>query len=85
MKSFTWTKGRMVTGFDIEAAAIRSFAFDKVVKWLPVPEEHRNASGGKLRRRGRLASPCDVPALGEREIPTHRRRRSGFLGRLFGR
>lgn len=54
MKSFAWTTGRMMTGFDIEAGAIRSFAFDKVVKWLPVPEEHRNASGGKLRRRGGL-------------------------------
>jgi len=54
MKSFTWGTGRMLTGFDIEAGAIRSFEFDKIVKWLPVPEEHRNAGGGKLRRRGGL-------------------------------
>lgn len=54
MKSFTWATGRMMTGFDIEAGAIRSFEFDKVVKWLPVPEEHRNAGGGRLRRRGGL-------------------------------
>jgi phage virion morphogenesis protein len=54
MKSFTWNSGRMMTGFDIEAGAIRSFEFDKIVKWLPVPEEHRNASAGKLRRRGGL-------------------------------
>ena len=54
MKSFAWGNGRMMTGFDIEAGAIRSFEFDKVVKWLPVPEEHRNAGGGKLRRRGGL-------------------------------
>lgn len=54
MKSFAWTTGRMMTGFDIEAGGIRSFEFDKVVKWLPVPEEHRNAGGGKLRRRGGL-------------------------------
>jgi phage gpG-like protein len=54
MKSFTWSTGHMLTGFDIEAGAIRSFEFDKIVKWLPVPEEHRNAGGGKLRRRGGL-------------------------------
>lgn len=54
MKSFAWGNGQMMTGFDIEAGAIRSFEFAKVVKWLPVPEEHRNASGGKLRRRGGL-------------------------------
>lgn len=51
MKSFTWGTDRMMTGFDIEAGAIRSFEFDKVVKWLPVPEEHRNASDGSRRRR----------------------------------
>lgn len=54
MKSFTWGNGQMMTGFDIEAGAIRSFEFAKVVKWLPVPEEYRNAGGGKLRRRGGL-------------------------------
>ncbi|MCI4588617.1 phage virion morphogenesis protein [Sphingobium sp. BYY-5] len=52
MKSFTWAPGRMMTGFDIEAGAIRSFAFDKIVKWLPVPQEHRSAGGSSLRRRG---------------------------------
>lgn len=54
MKSFTWGSGQMMTGFDIEAGAIRSFEFSKVVKWLPVPEEHRNRTGGTLRRRGGL-------------------------------
>lgn len=54
MKSFAWTTGRMMTGFDIEAGAIRSFAFDKVVKWLDVPDEYKNANTGKLRRRGGL-------------------------------
>lgn len=55
MKSFTWGTGRMMTGFDIEAGAIRSFDFDKVIKWLPVPDEHRNkATGGRLRRRSSL-------------------------------
>ena len=54
MKSFAWGNGRMMTGFDIEAGAIRSFEFDKVIKWLPVPDENKNAGGGKLRRRGGL-------------------------------
>lgn len=54
MKSFTWGTGRMMTGFDIEAGGIRSFAFDRIVRWLPVPEEYRNSGGGKLRRRGGL-------------------------------
>lgn len=54
MKSFTWGTGRMMTGFDIEAGGIRTFEFDKIAKWLPVPEEYRNRGGGKLRRRGGL-------------------------------
>lgn len=49
MKSFTWGTGRMLTGFDIEAGAIRSFEFDKIVKWLPVPEEHRSSSAARKR------------------------------------
>ncbi len=44
----------MMTGFDIEAGSIRSFFHDKVIKWLPVDEEHRNASARRLRRRGNL-------------------------------
>src|SRR3546814_75430 len=36
MKSFAWTTGKMMTGFDIEAGGIRSFEFDKIEKWLPV-------------------------------------------------
>ncbi|EIZ77765.1 phage virion morphogenesis family [Novosphingobium sp. Rr 2-17] len=54
MKSFTWGTGSMMIGYDIEAGAIRSFDRDKIVKWLPVPEEHRNRGGGRLRRRGGL-------------------------------
>lgn len=54
MKSFSWGPDRMMTGYDIEAGAIRSFDFNKVVKWLPVPSEYRNTGGGKLRRRGGL-------------------------------
>ncbi|KMS58576.1 phage virion morphogenesis protein [Sphingobium cupriresistens] len=54
MKSFTWATGRIMTGFDIEAGAIRSFDFDKIIKWMPVPDEYRNTGGGTLRRRGGL-------------------------------
>lgn len=52
MKSFTWGPGQKMTGFDIDAGAIRTFEFSKIVKWLPVPPEHANRSGDKLRRRG---------------------------------
>ena len=44
----------MMTGFDIEAGSIRSFFHDKIIKWLPVDEEHQNKTGGRLRRRGNL-------------------------------
>lgn len=53
LKSYTWRNG-MMTGFDIEAGGLRSFFKDKIVKRLPVPPEHQNASGGRLRRRGSL-------------------------------
>ncbi|MDA5192802.1 phage virion morphogenesis protein [Govanella unica] len=54
MKSYV-IEHRMMTGFDIETGAIRSFMVDKVIKWLPVEAEHRNAAGGgMLRRRGSL-------------------------------
>jgi hypothetical protein len=54
MKSFTWGRGRAMTGFDIEAGGIRTFEFAKVVQWLPVPPEYRNRTSGRLRRRGSL-------------------------------
>jgi len=51
MKSWVH-QGALVTGFDIEANAIRSFFWDKIAKYLPVPAGDDNAEGGKLRRRG---------------------------------
>ncbi len=54
MKGFAWDNERKMTGFDIEVGGIRSFQFDKVIKWLPVPEEHRGGGGSKLRRKGGL-------------------------------
>ncbi|MFT3967101.1 MAG: phage virion morphogenesis protein, partial [Sphingobium sp.] len=35
MKSWV-RQGPLITGFDIEASAIRSFFWDKIDKWLPV-------------------------------------------------
>jgi hypothetical protein len=47
-------QGPLMTGFDVEAGAIRSFFYDKVAQWLPVEAAEQNAGAGKLRRRGGL-------------------------------
>lgn len=52
LKSYTIAHG-MMTGFDIEAEGIRSFFYDKITKWLPVPAAYRNAGGG-LPRKGAI-------------------------------
>lgn len=54
MKSWV-RQGPLLTGFDTEAGAIRSFFWDKVARWLPVEGDER-ARGGKLRRRGTIKS-----------------------------
>jgi len=54
MKGFAWDNERKMTGYDVEAGGIRSFHFDKVVKWLPVPQEYRGGGGSTLRRKGGL-------------------------------
>lgn len=53
MKSWV-RQGPLITGFDIEAGAIRSFFRDKIDKWLPVVPGDRAGGGGKLRRRGSI-------------------------------
>ncbi|RDE04689.1 phage virion morphogenesis protein [Sphingomonas aracearum] len=53
MKSWV-RQGPLLTGFDTEAGAIRSFFWDKVAQWLPVAPEEQNAGAGKLRRRGQI-------------------------------
>lgn len=53
MKSWA-RQGPLLTGFDIEAGAIRSFFWDKVDRWLPLEAGEQNKSGGSLRRRGAI-------------------------------
>lgn len=53
MKSWV-RQGPLMTGFDVEAGAIRSFFWDQVASWLPVEAEERNAGAGKFRRRGTI-------------------------------
>lgn len=53
MKS--WVKqGPLMTGFDVEAGAIRSFFWDQVAKWLPVDASEQNVGAGRLRRQGAI-------------------------------
>lgn len=53
LKSFAW-EGRKMTGFDVEAGAVRTFSADKVVKWLPIPAGTGGGGGSSKRRRGSL-------------------------------
>ncbi|MEG3182129.1 phage virion morphogenesis protein [Sphingomonas sp. LT1P40] len=49
----SWARqGPLVTGYDQEAGAIRSFFWDKVAKWLPTGETV--SRGSNLRRRGAI-------------------------------
>lgn len=52
MKSWV-RQGPLLTGFDGEAGAIRSFFWDRIAKWLPV-DGHERVRTGKLRRRGTI-------------------------------
>jgi len=53
MKS--WMRdGPMLTGYDIEAGGIRSFFWDKIIKWLGVSPADQNKGGGKIRNRPTL-------------------------------
>ncbi len=53
MKSWV-RQGPLLTGFDVEAGAIRSFFWDKVDRWLPVDANEQNRGAGKLRRKGSI-------------------------------
>lgn len=65
----SWTKqGPLMTGFDIEAGALRSFEYAKVIRWLPVDPGEDNKGAGKLRR----------PTIRQRAM-FRRIRRSGSL------
>lgn len=48
----SWTKqGPLLTGYDAEAGALRSFEWDKVIRFLPVPPEDENKGAGTIRNR----------------------------------
>ena len=53
VKSYVLQENRKITGFDIKAGAIRTFFLDKM-KSLPWEGPKAPASGGKLRRKGRI-------------------------------
>lgn len=53
MKSWV-RQGPLLTGYDAEVGAIRSFFWDKVDRWLPVEPEDQNKNAGRLRRRGNM-------------------------------
>lgn len=47
-----WRKdGGLLTGFDAEAGALRSFNPAKIIRWLPVTAAEQNKRAGKPRRR----------------------------------
>lgn len=53
MKSWV-RQGALMTGYDIEAGAIRSFFWDEVAEWLPVEAEDRTKPGSRFRRQGKV-------------------------------
>lgn len=53
MKSWV-RQGALMTGYDSEAGAVRSFFWDQVAEWLPVEAADRNKPGSKYRRQGRV-------------------------------
>jgi phage gpG-like protein len=68
MKSWT-RQGPLLTGFDIEAGGIRSFEWDRVIRFLPVEDADENKGGGKIRQRVSI----------RRRAMFRRIRRSGIL------
>ncbi|MFN3944597.1 MAG: phage virion morphogenesis protein [Allosphingosinicella sp.] len=85
MKSWV-REGPLMTGYDIEAGGIRSFFWDKVAKWLPVPPEHRNAGGGAFRRKGRIRRQAMFRRIRSRRFlltgASDREAWIGFAGRV---
>ncbi|MDH7641143.1 phage virion morphogenesis protein [Sphingomonas oryzagri] len=74
MKSWVH-QGALVTGFDIEANAIRSFFWDRIAKYLPVPAEDDNVEAGRLRRKGVIRKKAMF-----RKISSARYLRAGIEG-----
>ena len=57
-------EGEKLTGYDIEAGAIRSFIWEKVDRWLPVEAADQNKGAGRLRRRGHIRRAAMFRKLG---------------------
>lgn len=49
MKSWRYDGPRMITGYDIERGAERSFDRSKIIRWLPAPSGQENATAGTVR------------------------------------
>ncbi len=85
MKSWVH-EGNLLTGFDIEVGAIRSFHWDKVDRWLPVTAEEQNKNAGKFRRKGHIRRKAMFRKLrGARNLradATDREAWIGFSGRV---
>lgn len=48
----SWVKqGPIFTGYDVETGGIRSFEYDKVIKWLRVDDADENQGAGRFRNR----------------------------------
>lgn len=82
----SWVRqGPMLTGYDQEAGGIRSFFWDRIVKWLPVEAADQNKGAGKLRRRGGIRQAAMFRRLrGSRFLgagATDREAWIGFAGR----
>jgi phage gpG-like protein len=53
MKSWV-RQGPLLTGYDVQRGAMRSFFWDRVIKFLPVEQGEENAGAGKVNRGSRL-------------------------------
>lgn len=63
----SWEKqGPVFTGFDIEAGAMRTFEYAKVIKWLGVSPEDQNKSGGKIRKRKTIREKAMFRKIGNK-------------------
>lgn len=51
----SWVReGDTLTGYDTEAGAVRTFAWDRVDRFLPIERGDKAKPGGRFRRKGRI-------------------------------